>query len=171
MQQLIGATRWLWSKGCLGKVVAGTLALALLGVLTTTCSVVGVATGVIPKLTPSPRPTTVEVAAAPTQAPAPTAAPTARPAPTATPGRAPGVMVRADLGDAWPLTVDAIRVRCMYGNEVVLDADGTVYALNGTAKARKQYADLAPIWRDDPTGVGLKMSLQPLVDVGLPLCR
>lgn len=91
MQQFVGMVlrgfRALWAKGCIGKAAAGTLTVVLLGVITTTCSVIGVATGIIPELTatPRPRPTTVEVAAAPTRAPSPTTVPTAQPEPTAAP--------------------------------------------------------------------------------------
>ena len=128
-----------------------------------------------PIATDTPVPPTAEP---PTAAPAPpTAVPaTATPAPptavpaTAAPVRERGVMMREDLGDKWPLTVDAIRLRCLPGTVLVFDANGTTYALNGTAKSKKLYADVAPIWLDDPNYAGLKISLQPLLDVGLPLC-
>lgn len=117
-----------------------------------------------------------ESTSAATAAPEPTSAPSATPAPptaipaTSTVVRERGVMFKADLGAQWPLTVDAIRLRCVNGRELVFDADGTTYALNGTAKGTKRYADLGPIWRDDPLTPGLKISLQPLLDMGLPLC-
>lgn len=115
----------------------------------------------IPSSVPMVVPTSTAIPASPT--PAVQSA-------TTPPVRERGVMVREDLGDKWPLTVDAIRLRCVNGREVVFDAGGTTYALNGTAKGTKQYADLAPIWRDDPKIPGLKVSLLPLVMAGLDLC-
>lgn len=115
----------------------------------------------VPSATPEP-PTAVPATATP-------APPTAVPA-TAAPVRERGVMMREDLGDKWPLTVDAIRLRCLPGRVLVFDANGTTYALNGTAKSKKLYADVAPIWLDDPRAAGLKISLGPLLDAGLALC-
>ena len=77
---------------------------------------------------------------------------------------------RADLGDKWPLMIDSGTLECRNGAEVVLSSGGTLYALNGTAKSRKLYADVTSVWADDPSMAGLKVSIGPLIDEGLSLC-
>ncbi|GAA1769428.1 hypothetical protein GCM10009681_46000 [Luedemannella helvata] len=74
------------------------------------------------------------------------------------------------MGDRWPLTIDSGTLECRNGAEVVLSSGGTVYALNGTAKSSKRYADVSSVWADDPSTAGLKVSIGPLIDEGLALC-
>ena len=90
----------------------------------------------------------------------------------ATPAPVPGAVSRADYGDAWPLTVESGVVRCDLGHAVVFHApDGTDYALNGIAMAEpEKYKDLHPIWADDPGGIAPKLSIGPLIELGLNLC-
>lgn len=125
---------------------------------------------------------TAQPAATPTEPPAPTAVPTQIPTdvpttePTAVPTETPvpkpaGAISKADLGEKWPFTVEQGEVRCLNAGEVVFIAEGTTYAVNGTAEGRKLYADIAPIWRDDPSYPGLKVSIGPIIDLGLKLCR
>lgn len=195
VHKTIAIARRLWAQGCVGKTIVGFVALVVLSF----CGAAGQAAGIIAR--PTPRPTTAPtiVAAKATEAPTvgPTTAPSATPvpsvpteAPTAVPTEAPteapttvptearptGQITRADYGDAWPFTVEAGQVRCMHmrgpgSNEVVFIAEGTAYAINGTAKGTKQYADVAPIWLDNPKAAGLKVSLQPILDLGLALCK
>ena len=193
VHKTIAIARRLWAQGCVGKTIVGFVALVVLSF----CGAAGQAAGIIAR--PTPRPTTAPtiVAAKATEAPLPTETPTEAPTtvpteapsatalPTETPTEAPttvptearptGQITRADYGDAWPFTVEAGEVRCMNSRgpgsgDVVFIANGTTYAINGTAKATKQYADVRPIWRDNPTIAGLKVSLQPILDLGLSLC-
>jgi len=84
----------------------------------------------------------------------------------------PGTIARADLGDKWPFTVEAGIVRCIAPrNEIIFIAEGTPYAVNGTAKSNPQYADIRPIWKDSPQIEGTKISLAPILNLGLSLCR
>lgn len=94
----------------------------------------------------------------------------------ATSVRPAGTITRANLGEQWPFTVEQGEVRCLNSTgtglgEVVFIAEGTTYAINGPAKSRKIYADIATIWRDDPSYPGLKVSIGPIIDLGLKLCR
>ena len=193
VHKTIAIARRLWAQGCVGKTIVGFVALVVLSF----CGAAGQAAGIIAR--PTPRPTTAPtiVAAKATEAPLPTETPTEAPTtvpteapsatalPTETPTEAPttvptearptGQITRADYGDAWPFTVEAGEVRCMNSRgpgsgDVVFIVNGTTYAINGTAKATKQYADVRPIWRDNPTIAGLKVSLQPILDLGLSLC-
>lgn len=151
---------WFRRLSCLGKVVvlfiAVTFAPCVLALPFVAASSVERTAGIAP----SP----VIEADAPTTTPAvPTMAPVATPVP-------PGYVSRADLGDAWPLTVESAVVECLPGRVLVVRAEGVTYALNGTAKDRGNYADIDPIWRDNPSIEGLKISLQPLLDRGLASC-
>lgn len=75
-------------------------------------------------------------------------------------------------GGEWPLTVDAGTVRCDPGNRLVFTPEGdeTEYALNGLAKGAG-FADIRPIWKDDPQFEGLKVGIGDLIDYGLELCE
>ncbi|WP_411145294.1 DUF2511 domain-containing protein [Streptomyces sp. x-80] len=68
----------------------------------------------------------------------------------------------------WPLTVDKGRLQCHDGAAVTITAGGTEYALNGTAKAK--YADLGPIWKDNPKIAGTKVPVTRLLERGQKLC-
>lgn len=83
----------------------------------------------------------------------------------------------AQLGAAWPLTVDAGELRCVSTGESAKAAlfvhEGAVYALNGVAKSgaeKSGWRDIDSIWRADPAGGGLKVSIAPLIERALALC-
>lgn len=81
-----------------------------------------------------------------------------------------------EYGDRWPFTVESGVLEC--GRSGVTDAvtftsGGTTYSLNGTADtfaSSKGWADVGPIWRDNPAGPGPKVDLSPLVTRGMALC-
>jgi hypothetical protein len=93
--------------------------------------------------------------------------PTAAPGSTAAPV---GYVSRAELGDAWPLTVDDGVLACRDGS-VTFTAGGNSYAVNGTAKTATSLPDIDAIWADDPSTPGLKINIAPLIERGLALCR
>lgn len=84
---------------------------------------------------------------------------------------APGAISQATMGDAWPFTVEAGEVKCTNGNHLVFVANGVTYAVNGAAKSSGNYQDIETIRRPDPTDTRYPMSLQPILDIGLPLCK
>lgn len=117
---------------------------------------------------------------APAAQPQPTAArvievdttPTATPEPTPAlpPPRPSGNVSRADLGDAWPLTVKEGTLLCV-DQAVVFSTGGVNYAVNGTAKGRASefgWRDIATIWADG--SAGLKKDIGPLIERGLAQC-
>jgi hypothetical protein len=84
-----------------------------------------------------------------------------------------GEVSRAEFegdGLAWPLTVDRGTLNCEPGSRVTFTADGTTYAVNGTAKGLGEWADIDPIWADDGSGLGLKVNIGDLIEAGLALC-
>lgn len=165
-----------WRSGCIGKIV-----LSVAGFLGAS-----VCCGVLVLIAPTPRPAQapaavqptieeVEPTATPTEPPAATptqelSQPTAAPAPTAAPTDRRTVR-KEDYGDAWPFTVESGVVRCVAPrNEVVFSSGGKAYAVNGTAKANDLYADIGSIWKDDPMIAGAKVSIGPILELGLSLC-
>lgn len=81
-----------------------------------------------------------------------------------------------DYGQDWPLTLDEVHLMCLDGDAVVASdpESGRMYPLNGTANAkaaRLALEPLAPIWRDDPAAPGAKLSVGPLIERGLTLCK
>lgn len=111
----------------------------------------------------APRATPV-VEADPTRTPAP-ARPTTIPR---------GYVSRALLGDKWPLTVEEGTIVCDRSAILFRDPAGQLYAVNGTAqtlRGSKGWRDIHDIDVPDPVTQGTIISLQPLLDVGLELCR
>lgn len=81
-----------------------------------------------------------------------------------------------DYGDAWPFTFEEGYVACHAGNALtVMDAEsGRMYPLNGTAKGKAGalgLEPLEPVWRDNPDIPGTKVSVGPVIEQGLGLCR
>lgn len=71
-------------------------------------------------------------------------------------------------GDKWPFTVASATLKCDK-DAVILVADGRTYGVNGFAKT-SGYADIEPIWSDNPDIPGTKISLS-VIDAGLALCN
>ena len=64
-------------------------------------------------------------------------------------------ITRAELGEAWPLTVESGVIACADGSSIVFRADGVTYAINGTARRQataRGYRDIEPIQRLTPPG-------------------
>lgn len=77
---------------------------------------------------------------------------------------------RSDYGQEWPLTVDQGKLRCESPSAVVFTApDGSEYAINGAASTQG-YAEIDPIWRNNPDISEAKVNIGPLIDDGLALC-
>lgn len=81
-----------------------------------------------------------------------------------------------DFGDTWPFTFEEGYVACHAGNAVtVMDAEsGRMYPLNGAAMGKANALgldDLGPVWRDNPEISGTKVSVGPVIEKGLTLCR
>lgn len=77
-----------------------------------------------------------------------------------------------DFGKDWPFTVESGTVRCEGESEVVFEANGKTYAVNGAAHS--QQPDLAPlsdIWADTKSGNPPKVDVAPVIDAGLALCE
>jgi hypothetical protein len=66
----------------------------------------------------------------------------------------------------WPLTVDEATPVCGVNNpnSVGVEVDGTIYALNGTAKTWEHWKDLHAIWAPDPTIPGGYLNEGDLLD-------
>lgn len=83
---------------------------------------------------------------------------------------------RAMWSGEWPLTIDGGVLQLRTGNRVVLVTKKEVYGVNGPAKAERhfildkpRYVPIDEVWRDDPRVPGLKISLTPLILMGLAL--
>jgi len=94
-----------------------------------------------------------------------------------------GVVTREQFEErdlTWPLTVDEGELRCE-DEAITITVDGTVYAVNGLAKARGAQP-IDPVWADDielakeieeAGGDGSfipKISIHDLISVGQELC-
>lgn len=74
----------------------------------------------------------------------------------------------SDFGDKWMLTVNEGELKCE-GGAISFTANGTAYAVNGTAKA-KGYGDISSIWQAGTPPIP-KKDISPLIDKGLTLCK
>lgn len=77
---------------------------------------------------------------------------------------------RAGHPGTWPLTVDSGTLECIDGTKITIKVNGTRYALNGLARSDSSLPDFEPMWADDPSSPGLKMSVGPLIAEGQQLC-
>jgi hypothetical protein len=78
------------------------------------------------------------------------------------------------LGGQWPFSVASGVVACKGQRSAGVatfrpEGSDTVYALNGTAISAG-YPRPDPIWLDDPTAPGLKISIGWLTDYALAIC-
>lgn len=88
-------------------------------------------------------------------------------------------ITRQEYGDQWPFTVDEGVLSCKkigyVGNvelhEVLFTTNGVTYAVNGTARSNKAYADVREIWADDQYSIGPKKNIGPIIDRGLSLVK
>ncbi|GAA3113017.1 hypothetical protein GCM10020001_035040 [Nonomuraea salmonea] len=82
-------------------------------------------------------------------------------------------VTRIEFGKNWPLTTDSAQVRCdgpRVAAQAKLIVDGTTYGLNGNA-LNEGLPRPDPVWADDPGIDGAKISIGPLIDAALDLCR
>ncbi|MDA7086522.1 DUF2511 domain-containing protein [Pseudomonas sp. SA3-5] len=81
-----------------------------------------------------------------------------------------------DYGQDWPFKGEEMHLLCMPGNAVVASdpESGRMYPLNGTASSQAKRLGLDPleaIWLDNPAIPGTKVSVGPLIERGLALCK
>lgn len=110
---------------------------------------------------PPAEPTLVE----PTEAAAPTDEAPAEPE---------GFISREMLGDEWPFTVESGVLACEGSGgagAVTFTADGTTYAVNGTARGQGAGAEIDAIWAADPSIPGTKKDISVAIERGLALCK
>lgn len=88
-----------------------------------------------------------------------------------------GFVSHAMLGEAWPLTVESGTLRCIDKTMVIIDAaDGTTYAVNGTAlgakkaSADRRWPDVKQLAVPIEGSPGAIKDLTPLLRAGLALC-
>ncbi|OXS23104.1 hypothetical protein CGU37_18815 [Pseudomonas fluorescens] len=80
-----------------------------------------------------------------------------------------------DFGDAWPFTVDSVDLMCDGPSPKALarTADGTVYALNGSARTQAKdrgWADGQDITKPNPSIPTIKMDYSNFVQIAQDLC-
>lgn len=83
------------------------------------------------------------------------------------------VIFKEDYGESWPFTVETVIVRCVRtpsgsSTAIVVEADGVKYGVNGPALSF--YPSFDPIWRDDPSVPGTKISISSIIKLGFSLC-
>lgn len=80
-----------------------------------------------------------------------------------------------NYGDAWPFTVDSVDLMCEGPSPKALarTSDGTVYALNGSARSiakTRGWADGRDITKPSPTMQAVKMDYSDIVQIAQGLC-
>lgn len=95
-----------------------------------------------------------------------------------------------DFGEKWPFTIPEGIVKCTEYGGIVFEANGKVYALNGTAQMHSDeygYTNVAEIWAVDEKMVQAmkdngyskeeierlktRISIGPIIDAGRELCE
>lgn len=87
-------------------------------------------------------------------------------------------ITESEYGEEWPLTVKEGTINCKSLGTlgiITFNANGIIYAVNGTAKARARqngWREINEIWKDNPNPqYGPKINIAPLVQKGLSLCK
>lgn len=83
-------------------------------------------------------------------------------------------ITRDEYGESWPLTVSEGYLDCRGLNEIVFTVqNGKTYAVNGSAKSNKEYADIIEIWKVDSSynDPAIRKDISPLIERGLELCK
>lgn len=85
-------------------------------------------------------------------------------------------MQASDFGKAWPLTVSASVISCLPGAQIVFQAGGKTYAMNGLAIGaadRNGWQDIRKIWKSNPKlGIpGAKVDIRPLLGRAVSFCE
>ena len=88
------------------------------------------------------------------------------------------VLDRASFGDTWPLTFENATVSCVNGAYAFVydTATDNRYPLNGMASnavksGKMEGYDLDTVWKDDPNYSDVKLSISPVLDSALNLCK
>ena len=83
-------------------------------------------------------------------------------------------IIRSEFKGVYPFTVDEGVLRCEFNKGVPLvyfGAEGSMYALNGSAKtASPKLPKVDKIWADNPSVSGTKLNIGDVIDAGLALC-
>lgn len=84
----------------------------------------------------------------------------------------PGYVTAADMGDQWPLTVDAGTLHCYNGAQITITVGAQEYAINGPAQTNRGDGVklIDEIRADQPGDLGLKKDMGPLIERGQNLC-
>ncbi|MCW9319853.1 YebY family protein [Klebsiella pneumoniae] len=84
----------------------------------------------------------------------------------------------ASFGNTGPLTFEKAMVSCVNGAYAFVHDTATDnrYPLNGMASSavksgKMEGYDLDTVWKDDPNYSGVKMSMSPVLDSALNLCK
>ena len=82
----------------------------------------------------------------------------------------------ADLGAAWPFTVERGTLQCHSKTFITFTAQSRIYAINGSATSYAKsnqvpWLDVRPIWRDNPQISGTKIPMGAVIERGLALCK
>ena len=79
------------------------------------------------------------------------------------------VTTAAELGQAWPFSVDSGVVSCEGTNIALFTVDGTTYGLNSAA-LEQNYADSEPIRIDNPAIPGVRLDLGTIISLAIRQC-
>lgn len=85
------------------------------------------------------------------------------------------ILSAAQYGEAWPFTVESGEIGCLpipnTNTEVItFTVNGVTYALNGIAEGHG-FADIDPIWRENPNLPGTKINTGLAIEAARTLCR
>ena len=78
-----------------------------------------------------------------------------------------GIEIRqADYGERWPFKMTRGWLRCEGAGAIILNVQGTDYAVNGLASSR--YAPIQAVWKSNPAD---DIDAGPIISRGLTLCH
>lgn len=88
----------------------------------------------------------------------------------------PKLISAQDLGGDWPFVPQEMHLQCLAGNAVVVTdpETGRMYGVNGAASGKARQLGLDPleqVWAENVAIPGTKLSLGPVIKIGIKLCN
>jgi hypothetical protein len=82
-------------------------------------------------------------------------------------------ITKREFGTEWPFTIDegVLIAKGSNGGEIVLEASGQKYAVNGIAKQTHKYRAVEEIWAYDPVGHEIRKDIGKIIHLGTLLLR
>ena len=86
-------------------------------------------------------------------------------------GQSGRLVTQNEFGDRWPFTVESGYVDCIQNKTPVFRSGPKTYGLTGYGTTNLGLPEIDPIWKNNPSIAGVKISLTPITDLARQQCE